>query len=212
MNIKVIYEDDDILAIDKPAHIETIVSSNKDKTIEDIFGVKNVTGHGIVHRLDKDTSGVMVLAKTEAAAAALRKQFEERKVTKQYIALVHGEMKESRGLITTPVQRYPKDQFRSAITEWKVVRTCSIINNQYSILELSPHTGRTHQLRKHLKSIGHPIVSDPIYGFRKKLKSDLSWCPRLFLHAQFISFLHPTTGEQMEHVAPLPSDLRRVIH
>ena len=201
--IWVLYEDESLVVVDKPSGMV-------------VDEVADQTGAILVHRLDKDTSGVMVLAKNDLAQQGLKKQFEERKVTKKYLALVHGEMKEDQGLITTPVQRYPKDQLRSAITEWKVIKKCSISNLhvrqagfQYSMLELSPHTGRTHQLRKHLKPIGHPIVSDPIYGFRKKIKDDLKLCPRLFLHAKYLEFTHPVSGERVHFEADLPLELQK---
>lgn len=190
---------------------ESIVVVNKPSGMV-VDDVVKETGAILVHRLDKDTSGVMVLAKNVSAELNLKKQFEERKVIKKYLALVHGELKEEQGLITTALQRYPKDQFRSAITEWKVLRKYSILNTQYSVLELSPHTGRTHQLRKHLKSIGHPIVSDPIYGFRKKIKEDLAWCSRLFLHAKYLEFTHPTTSERIHFQSDLPEDLKNLLH
>lgn len=205
MNIKVIFDDQDILVIDKPSGM--IVDE-----VQKQFGEKAI----LVHRLDRDTSGVIVVAKNERSAAALRKQFEERKVIKKYQALVHGQMKQDQGLITTPLAKNPKNRARvvvggeldrSAITDWKVLQHFA----DYSLLELTPHTGRTHQLRVHLKSTGHPIVSDPMYGFAKKLKTDLSWCPRLFLHARHLEFTHPTTGQIVKFDAPLSSDLETVL-
>ncbi len=193
--LQVLFSDASIVVVDKPSGI-------------DVLQVASETGGILVHRLDKDTSGVMVLAKNSTAELNLKKQFEERKVIKKYLALVHGEMKEKGGLITTPVQRYPKDKLRSAITEWKVIQKYP----QYSVLELMPHTGRTHQLRQHLKSIGHPIVADPIYGFRKKLKDDLAWCPRLFLHAKYLEITHPTTFEMIHFQADLPEALQNLLH
>lgn len=194
-DIKVLFEDGEIVVIDKPSGM----------VVDD---VAKKTGAILVHRLDKDTSGVMVLAKNSSAEANLKKQFEERKVNKRYIALVHGEFKQDRGLITTPVQRYPKDKPRSAITEWLVIKRIE----SYTLVELSPHTGRTHQIRKHLKSIGHPIVADPIYGFRKKIKDDLKWCPRLFLHAAYLEFSHPATSERIHFQSDLPEELKNLLH
>lgn len=197
--IKVLYEDEMIVVVDKPSGMV-------------VDEVAAQTGATLVHRLDKDTSGVMVLAKKAAAEQSLKQQFEERKVIKKYLALVHGEMKEKRGLITTPVQRYPKDKFRSAITEWVVAeRIESSPLGLITLVELMPHTGRTHQLRKHLKSIGHPIVADPIYGYRKKLKADLAWCPRLFLHATYLEFTHPDSGQRVNFEAELSSELVKVL-
>ncbi len=192
--LRIVYEDENLVVVDKPSGMLV------DAVVKDTDGI-------LVHRLDRDTSGVMVLAKTESTAAILKKQFEERQVAKKYLALVHGEMKAEKGLITTPLQRYPKDQLRSAITEWRVAERIG----SYTLVELSPHTGRTHQLRIHLKSIGHPIVSDPIYGFRKKIKSDLSFCPRLFLHAAYLEFTHPTNGKKASFKSDLPLQLQSVV-
>lgn len=172
---------------------------------------------GVVHRLDKDTSGVMVLAKTQEDYEGLKQQFLERKTVKKYVALVHGVLKERQGIVSSPIERNPKspnkfwvgtDLSRTAITEWKVD---TIYREGYCLVDLIPLTGRTHQLRVHLSHMGHPIVSDPIYGWRKVLKKDLEWCPRLFLHARSIEFSHPRTGEKMSFDAPLPEELRQVV-
>ena len=205
--LQILFADESIVVVDKPSGM----------VVDD---VAKETGAILVHRLDKDTSGVMILAKNASAELSLKKQFEERKVTKKYLALVHGEMKEEQGLITTALQRYPKDKLRSAITEWKVVPPPFIPppklgggqGEVFTLLELMPHTGRTHQLRKHLKSIGHPIVSDPIYGFRKKIKDDLKWCPRLFLHAKYLEFTHPVSGKSVHFESGLPSELENVLN
>lgn len=203
MNWPIIFADEAILVIDKPTGIV-------------VDQVQKETGAILVHRLDRDTSGVMVLAKTAAAAQDLKQQFEERKVAKKYLALVHGQMKADNGLITTPLAKHPKDRTkvvvggdtdRSAITEWQVQQKFT----GYTLLELTPHTGRTHQLRVHLKSIQHPIVADPLYGFAKKLKSDLAWCPRLFLHAQGLQFRHPQSGQTVTFTAPLPDNLASIL-
>jgi len=206
----VIFADEAILVIDKPAGVK-------------VDQIQQQTQAILVHRLDRDTSGVMVLAKTESSAQDLRKQFEERRVVKKYLALVHGTMKSDSGLITTPLAKHPKNKARvtvggstdrSAITEWRRIQ--SYLGRadgieSYSLLELTPHTGRTHQLRVHLKSIQHPIVADPLYGFAKKLAADLAWCPRLFLHAQLLQFRHPTTSQIVTFTAPLPADLALVL-
>ncbi len=169
-----------------------------------------------MHRLDKDTSGVMVLAKTESAYELLKQQFLERKTVKKYVALVHGTFNEDKGLITSPIERHPKvhnkytigeDLARSAITEWQILRGFK----KYSLLELTPHTGRTHQLRVHLQSILHPIVSDPIYGWKKQQAEDLKFCPRLFLHAKFLEFTHPISRQKIHFEAKLPDELEKVI-
>lgn len=217
--VKIIYEDGEIVVIDKPAGwIVNKSDTTKEKTIQEWHGVGQGVGEfydkgGVVHRLDKDTSGVMVLAKTEVAYEGLKKQFLERKTVKKYVALVHGIFKEKEGIISLPVERYGqkfgigKDLARTAITEWSVLKELE----NYSLVELMPRTGRTHQLRVHLKHMGHPIVSDPIYGGRKQLKEDLKWCPRLFLHAKYLEFEHPMTGKRVSFETELPEELEKVL-
>lgn len=216
----IIFEDENICVIDKPyGMVVNNAQSVKSETVQDWFASKlqNGTGEfldkgGVVHRLDKDTSGVMVLAKNEQAYEKLKLQFLERKTKKTYWALVHGRMPEEKGIISASIDRHPKDSHkfavsgnpsRTAITEWKVLKELS----EYSLLELSPHTGRTHQLRVHMQHLHHPIVSDPIYGFRKSLKDDLAVCPRLFLHAKSLTFVNPTTNHEVTFGSDLPTDL-----
>lgn len=232
---EIIFEDDNLVVINKPyGMVVNNAESVKSETIQSWFQEKYsiinnqslmssefLQKGGVVHRLDKDTSGVMVLAKNEEAYEKLKLQFLERKTQKTYLALVHGEMPQETGIITNPIDRHPKDRkkfsvsenpSRSAITEWKVLRELSIFNCPFSILELTPHTGRTHQLRVHMQHIHHPIISDPIYGWKKNLKDDLKICPRLFLHAQSLELIIPTTGEKIKFEAPLPEELRAVLH
>lgn len=229
---KIIFEDESLMVIDKPAGwVVNQAESVKEQTVQDWFTKKYLIFNiqysvdseflqkgGVVHRLDKDTSGVMVLAKTPEAYEKLKLQFLERKTVKKYIALVHGEFKEQEGIISTPLERKGAKFFvggdlsKTAITEWKVIKQYSIFDNQYSMMELTPHTGRTHQLRVHMRHLGHPIVSDPIYGDRKTWKKDLQLCPRLFLHAKSLEIAHPVTGERMVFEAQLPEELEKMVH
>lgn len=225
------FEDAAIEVVDKPAGmVVNNAQTVKEETVQSWFANKVDLGKGtgefwekggVVHRLDKDTNGVMVLAKTPDAYEKIKQQFMERTTLKKYVALVHGKMNEDNGLITATIQRHPKDSRkftvggeidRSAITEWKVIQTLTKDGDDYSLLELTPHTGRTHQLRVHLQSIHHPIVSDSIYGYRKKLKGDLSWCPRLFLHAKYLEFTHPVSGNRVHFEAQLPEVLQNLLH
>ncbi|KKS33090.1 MAG: Pseudouridine synthase [Candidatus Amesbacteria bacterium GW2011_GWA2_42_12] len=231
----IIYEDESLVVINKPSGmVSNDAETVREETVQSWFAkqysILNAQSSndseflqkgGLVHRLDKDTSGVMVLAKTEEAYEALKSQFLERKTIKKYVALVHGEMSEPSGIISAPIDRHPKDRkkftisdnlSRTAITEWKVIKAFSVQGLAFSLLELTPHTGRTHQLRVHLQSISHPIVSDPIYGWAKKIKDDLKWCPRLFLHAKYLEFTHPISKLQVSFEAELPEDLSQVIH
>ena len=225
---RILFEDESLVVIDKPyGVVVNNAESVKSETIQTWFiqKYKIPSGEleflqkgGVVHRLDKDTSGVMVLAKTPEAYEKLKQQFLERKTVKKYIALVHGEFKEQEGIISTPLERRGAKFFvggdlsKTAITEWKVIRQCSMFNVQCSMVELTPHTGRTHQLRVHMRHLGHPIVSDPIYGDRKTWKKDLEVCPRLFLHAKSLEIAHPMTGEKMVFEAQLPEELEKMVH
>lgn len=230
-DIEILFEDESICVIDKPAGvIVNNAESVKVETVQDWFADKvRISGDtefalkgGIVHRLDKDTSGVMVLAKTLNAYEMLKSQFLERKTVKKYTALVHGGFRDPEGVISQPIIRHPKDRHRfttekggdlsrTAITHWKVIEQYSVLSTQYSLLELEPHTGRTHQLRVHLQYMHHPIVSDPIYGFKKTWKEDLTWCPRLFLHAKYLEFTHPVSDERVKFESELPSELEQVV-
>ena len=193
---KVIHEDKWIRVIDKPS------------------GVLSESLGRVAHRLDKETSGVIVLAKTDEAYEVLKKQFEERKIKKTYLALVHGVMEQVVGIMTEPIMRNPRigNRFvvgeggRSAITEWKIIKTF----DKFCLLEVRPMTGRTHQIRVHLKHMGHPVVSDYLYG-GKQYKEDVKWCPRLFLHAKSIELTHPETSERVSFESELPNVLQSVL-
>ena len=229
---RIIFEDDFLVVIDKPyGMVVNNAESVKSETVQTWFAQKYkipvgvsefLQKGGIVHRLDKDTSGVMVLAKNEESYEKLKAQFLERKTVKRYMALVHGGFRDPEGIISQPVIRHPKDRHRftterggdlsrTAITHWKVLRQYSVLSAQYSLVELVPHTGRTHQLRVHLQYMHHPIVSDPIYGFKKTWKEDLTWCPRLFLHAKYLEFMHPISDERVKFESELPSELEQVV-
>lgn len=226
---KIIYEDDAFFVVDKPSGWITDSSNTTtsqpviQKWIADNFEFEaNNFEHrnGIVHRLDKETSGILLVAKTKEAFEELQRQFKERLVSKTYIALVHGKTSHPAGVISEPVGRLPwrRDRFgvlpdgREAITEYKVIATYSLEHIAYSLLELKPKTGRTHQIRIHLKHIGHPIVGDEFYAGRKTARHDRKWCSRLFLHAGEISFLHPTTKLKVNFTSPLPDDLTAILN
>ena len=166
---------------------------------------------GIVHRLDKDTSGLLIVAKSAGARSALQAQFQARQVEKVYLALVHGVLPAPAGLIDAPIGRDPRQrkrmavvaEGRPAVTAYRVLEPLG----EYALLEVMPKTGRTHQIRVHLAFIGHPVVGDEVYGRRRSRLA----CPRQFLHAARLSFRHPVTGRPMEFSAPLPPDLQTVL-
>lgn len=233
MEPKIIFEDESLVVIDKPAGmVANEAQSTTELTVQKWFaerfkiqdtenkGSEFYQKGGIVHRLDKDTSGVMVLARTEAAYDNLKLQFLERKTVKKYTALVHNTFTDPHGEINQPVERHPKerkkfgvgkDLSRMAITEWNALEKYQFAGNSFQLMELIPHTGRTHQLRVHMQYMHHPIVGDPIYGFKKTWREDLAWCPRLFLHAKYLEITHPGTGKRIYFEAELAEELNKVL-
>ncbi|MFZ5366274.1 MAG: RluA family pseudouridine synthase [Patescibacteria group bacterium] len=234
----IVFEDSQILVIDKPAGmVVNRAETAKEETVQDWvekkFKIENlkfkIERAGIVHRLDKETSGLLLIAKTPEAFQNLQKQFKERKVKKKYLALVHGKVEPGVGEIRAPVGRLPwsREKFgivpggREAKTKYAVIATrkytpqlltskltSHISPPQLTLLELIPETGRTHQIRVHLKYLGHPIVSDEKYAGRKTSREDRKWCPRMFLHASYLGFFHPKKGKWIEFSSPLPEDLK----
>lgn len=222
---RVIFADDAILVLDKPSGwitntantttdqptIQAWLKSSLKYPISSIDDLRS----GVVHRLDKETSGILVVAKTKEAFETLQKEFKDRVVKKTYLALVHGQLEPSAGKISAPVGRLPWNRRRfgvlpggrEAVTNYATVKTFE----KFTLLELTPETGRTHQIRIHLKHIGHPVVADEFYAGRKTSRDDRLWCPRLFLHAQTIAFMHPQTGEVVTFSSPLPEDLKKVV-
>ena len=214
--LDVLYEDDDILVIDKAQgmvvhpgagiHNGTLVNALISRYGDDFISSDDERP-GIVHRLDKDTSGVMVIAKNENAMKALQRQFAERETEKHYRALAKGVIPEMHGFIDFNIERDPrdrklfraterKDRGKTALTEYSVIR----ILHRYTLLDLHIHTGRTHQIRVHLKAIGHPILGDPLYGVRDPEYSTAT----LMLHSFSLDLNHPVTGERMHFEAKLP--------
>ncbi|MCL4389820.1 MAG: RluA family pseudouridine synthase [Patescibacteria group bacterium] len=216
MDIKVIFEDDYLLVVDKPSGLVV----NKSETAAGTETMEDwAAGKFIVHRLDKDTSGLLIIAKTPVALENLQAQFKSRTTVKKYLALVHGKVSPQQGSINAPIARSPFNRMhfgvfpggREATTDYKTISNFKFQISNFSLLELIPHTGRTHQIRVHLKYLGYPIVADPIYGGRKNLQADKRFCPRLFLHATHLEIAHPQTGEILKFDSPLPVDLRKVL-
>ena len=197
---EIIYEDDNVLVVNKPAGLLSMAKGEwtAEPTLED-YGL-------LVHRLDRDTSGVVILAKNEATQSFLRKQFQDRKAHKIYYAIVEGRPKLPEAKIDLPIERSIKSPTtfivspsgKPSVTFYKVIKS----NDKYSLLELKPITGRTHQLRVHLKYLGHPILGDRVYGEQK--------APRLFLHATSLEITLPG-GERKTFTSPLPEDFKNVL-
>jgi 23S rRNA pseudouridine1911/1915/1917 synthase len=226
--LAILHEDQDLLVLDKPpgvtvhpgagARTGTLVHALLHHC-RDLSGIGGVERPGIVHRLDKDTTGVLVVAKNDAAHRELSRQFAAREVVKEYIALVWGRPRAPRGVVDAPIGRDTRRRVlistrtgspRAAHTEYVVAEALS----GYAWLEVRPKTGRTHQIRVHLKELGHPIVGDPLYGgARLTQEADparreaLRAFGRLALHARRITFRHPRTGAMITCEAPVPADL-----
>ncbi len=236
--MKIVFEDNDILILNKDALITVNKSDTTihEKTVQDWIE-KNYTFFknsdkqsdfykraGIVHRLDKETSGILIVAKNNEAFEALQRQFKERKVEKAYLALVHGKMPLGEGEIRVPVGRLPWNRKRfgvlangkEAVTKYTVLESEKLllkkgIEDFLSFLILHPKTGRTHQIRVHLKYINHPIFADLLYAGRKTARNDRKILPRLFLHAVEISFIHPKSKKKVFFKALPPLELSNLI-
>ncbi len=270
MDIKIIYEDEEVLVIDKPSGVVVNRSeSAKGETVQDwaeerlgINGAEIDRGPvrsfppasarlnvpleqrlraagspstsatpldieeeyrsrgGVVHRLDKETSGILLIAKNPQSFLNLKNQFKDRIVEKEYFALAHGEVKPEEGVINVPVGRLPYNRTkfgvivggREAETQYQVLSIKYFVSKNkrepLSYLRLNPKTGRTHQIRVHLKYINHPIFADPLYAGRKVGRDDRKYLSRLFLHASKISFNHPVSLKKLTFESPLPKDLQ----
>jgi len=229
--LTILYEDDDLVVIDKPAGLVVHpAAGHRDRTLVNalLFTVKDLSGiggeirPGIVHRLDKDTSGVMVIAKHDEAHRKLTAAWGTDQVRKEYLALVYGTPSSDRGTIDAPIGRDPRDRKRMAVvpggrravTEYEVAERLRYV----SLIRCRLRTGRTHQIRVHLKHIGHPIVGDPVYSgpqYRgipdKRIQRVLAGLGRQALHAARITFPHPSSGVVMTFEAVLPEDLASVL-
>jgi 23S rRNA pseudouridine1911/1915/1917 synthase len=218
--LTILYEDEDLVAVDKPAgmvvHSGAGVKSGTlvNALLHRFSSLSRAAGElrpGIVHRLDRYTSGVLLVAKNDAAHQRLAEQFASRRVEKTYLALVHGKVKLERGRIEKPIARDPRQRVRmtarlargrAAWTEYHVLRRFA----DFTFLEVRIGTGRTHQIRVHLASIGHPVVGDRLYGAPAKIAGEATLA-RYFLHSHRIRFDHPSTGERITVESPLPAEL-----
>ncbi|MCX5833958.1 MAG: RluA family pseudouridine synthase [Deltaproteobacteria bacterium] len=231
--LRILYEDQAIAVVEKPAGMVVHPAAGNVRGtlvnallhhLKDLSGVGGVLRPGIVHRLDKGTSGVMVVAKNDAAHKGLTDQFKKREVKKVYLALVYGDVRENEGVVDLPVGRHPRDRKRMSIrsprgreafTRWRVVERFGDV----TLLEVVIKTGRTHQIRVHLNTIGHPVIGDRTYGNPRRLasiadraeRSKLAEMKRQTLHAGTLGFCHPLTREQMEFTSPLPEDMETLI-
>lgn len=222
MDLDIVYEDQDVILINKPKgmvvhpapghYSNTLVNGLLEHCKSDLSGINGVMRPGIVHRIDMDTTGLLMVCKNDMAHTSIAAQLKEHSITRRYRAIVHGVIKEEKGTVAAPIGRHPVDRKkmsiqethgREAITHYRVLR-CS---GQYTYIECQLETGRTHQIRVHLASIHHPLLGDSVYGPAK--------CPfRLqgqTLHAGVLGFVHPRTGQYMEFEAPLPDYFKKLL-
>lgn len=219
LNLDIVYEDDDLAVINKPSglivhpasttHEATLVHGLLHQ-MDELSSINGVIRPGIVHRIDKDTSGLLVVAKNDIAHQALSEDLQQHDIERVYIALVYGQFKENEGYIDAPIARHPKNRLKMTVipsgktakTHFKVLERF----DRYSLLELKLETGRTHQIRVHMSYIGHPVVGDPIYGPKEVVGNSGQ-----FLHAKTLSFMHPTKKEPMTFSADLPLEFQQFI-
>lgn len=219
--LDILYEDKDIIIVNKPKgmvvhpaaghYSGTLVNALMYYCKNDLSGINGILRPGIVHRIDKDTTGSLIVCKNDMAHRLIADQLKEHTITRRYVAICHGVMKEEEGVIDSPIGRHPTDRKRMAVNEkgksakthYKVLQRFE----KYSYIECMLETGRTHQIRVHMASIGHPILGDMIYSNMKStLKTDGQT-----LHAKMLGFIHPSTGEYLEVTAPLPDYFLRLL-
>lgn len=211
--LDIVYEDEDVMVVSKPqgmvvhpsaGHMTGTLVNALMYHVKDLSGINGVIRPGIVHRIDKDTSGLLMVAKNDQAHEKLAAQLKDKTSLREYVALVHGEIPHEKGTIDAPIGRAKEDRKkqaiiddgRPAVTHFTVIEQFS----DFTLVTLKLETGRTHQIRVHMRYIGYPIAGDPTYGPKKTLKGNGQ-----FLHAKTLGFKHPTTGEFLTFEAPLPT-------
>lgn len=220
IELDILYEDEDVIVINKPqGMVVHPAAGNYSGTLvnallnhcTDLSGINGVIRPGIVHRIDKDTSGVLVIAKNDNAHNRLAEQLKDHSMKRVYNALVEGVLKKDEGTVDAPLARHPVERIkisvvsngRRAVTHYRVLERFK----STTLIECRLETGRTHQIRVHMAHIGHPLVGDPVYGYKKqKIKAEGQ-----LLHARLLGFIHPTTGEYMEFQSELPDYFEKVI-
>jgi len=221
MPLDIVYEDSDLLVVNKqpglvvhpaPGHPRGTLVNALLSYCDDLQGVGDELRPGIVHRLDKDTTGVLVVAKNDESHRALSRALAARRVHRVYLALVHGSPAVNTGLVDAPIGRHPRDRKRMAVntSRGREARTYFEVRERlgdYALIECRLETGRTHQIRVHMAYIGHPVVGDPVYGPSPPHFS----LTRQLLHAHRLEFRHPKTGEKVAAEAPLPGDMARIL-
>ena len=207
---RIIYEDDAIMVVDKPSGMLVIPTpKHETNTLTDLLN-RNLDSRGIeanaypCHRLDRETSGLIIYAKGKAMQKALMEEFHKKKVMKRYIAIVHGRVKKDFDTIAKAIYNRNKRKAEPALTRYRVLER----RKDFTVLEAEPVTGRTNQIRIHFKMIGHPLVGESVYAFRKDFALRFK---RVALHAQSIEFNHPATGKRLSFTSPLPDDMEKLL-
>lgn len=216
--LDIVYEDDDVIVVNKPqGMVVHPAPGHPNHTLVNallyhspLSTINGTFRPGIVHRIDKDTSGLLMVAKNDLAHQSLAEQLRNKTNKREYLALVYGQIKEDEGTIDAPLGRNPQDRKkqavvksgRHAVTHFKVMKRY----DNFTLVKCILETGRTHQIRVHMKYIGHPLVGDPLYGPRKVIGKDGQ-----FLHAALLGFKHPRTGEEMVFEAPLPENFQKML-
>jgi len=217
--LEILYEDEDVAVVVKPCGMVVHPAAGNESgtlvnallyAMDDLSGIGGVSRPGIVHRLDKDTSGLLMVAKNDAAHLSLSDQLRDRTMEKHYLAVVDGCMREESGLVDKPIARSKKDrkkmaidpEGRDALTEWTLIENLK----NAALLDVHIMTGRTHQIRVHMQSLHHPVAGDPIYGQKNGVK-----VPRLMLHAHTLAFDHPRTGERLFFKADPPEEFEKAL-
>lgn len=222
IELDIVYEDEHLLVVNKPQNMVvhpaagnyegTLVNALMHHCGESLSGINGVIRPGIVHRIDKDTSGLLLVAKDDATHIGLSEQIKEHSLTRKYIAIVHGNFKNDKGTVDAPIGRHPTDRKRmcitqknskNAVTHYRVLQRFM----EYTLVECKLETGRTHQIRVHMASLGHPVMGDKTYGVKKE-KYNLSG---QLLHAKIVGFVHPVTKEYMEFETDIPERFMRFL-
>lgn len=220
IDINILYEDSDVIVVNKeqgmvvhpaPGNYSGTLVNALLYHCKDLSGINGVIRPGIVHRIDKDTSGVLVVAKNDNAHKKLAEQLKDHSMNREYIALVEGVIKEERGIVDKPIARHPKDRIKMAIVDGgrRAVTHYEIIDRfeKNTLIKCKLETGRTHQIRVHMAHMGHPLVGDPVYGYKKQ-KFNLEG---QILHAKKLGFIHPTKNEYIEFESEIPGYFNEVL-
>ena len=221
--IDIVYEDGDFAVVNKPQGMTVHMGNGNESgtlvnallyALDSLSGIGGVLRPGIVHRIDKDTTGLLVVAKNDKAHVSLASQIAEKTCYRTYYALLEGNLKEERGRVVTDIGRHPTERLKMAVLpegKGKIAitdfETVAHFGGDFTLCKFDLQTGRTHQIRVHAKHLGHPVAGDPVYGYKKqKIKADGQ-----LLHAKRLELTHPTTGERMEFNAPLPTAFQEIL-